>query len=411
MKLCFPQYFEARARFLTYTVVAKALTDAGHELSPTDDGCDAVLFSICDVTEYRRLARCRREHPGKPLIVGGAFAFNFWPCSLYADGVWVGEVYDMAACRTVDELLASPHCYTGGDELPVASQRIDWAHAPVAQIDKKRAYYWGGNGCKNKCRFCFTSWTRPHDVNSPARIKRAQQMCKKRGLHLMVTSNEYENDPGSTTFDMLLRDYVKTPVRANVVRCGVEFATEASRARNGKPMSDNDIFHAVQKAERENVSLRLFHITGWDPLEDWERYIGMWCDMLDRTGYHRLLTLGFNNLQYQNYTPLYRERRQIDPSRYITKDKTREWFYRLQRHTKSVLLTPPSTFQHVCCRMGVELSRTRDQVDFWQSMMVDPNKKLTVDSAYAALMDTGVLDTPMLKVNHKTGQISVIEGA
>ena len=45
------------------------------------------------------------------------------------------------------------------------------------------------------------------------------------------------------------------------------------------------------------MSLRLFHITGWDRREDWERYIDMWCDMLDRQPYHRLLNLGFNNLQ------------------------------------------------------------------------------------------------------------------
>lgn len=411
MRLCFPQYFESKSRFLSYTVVAKALMDAGHEVVPTDDKCDAVLFSICDVTEFRRLVRFRKEHTGKCMIVGGAFAFNFWPCSLYADGVWVGEVYEMADCRTVDEILQSPHCYTGGGELPVASQRIDWAKVPVAQISKKSCYYWGGNGCKNKCRFCFTSWTRPHNVNSTARIKRAQQMCRKRGIHLMVSSNEYENDPGASTFDMLLRDYVKTPVKANVVRLGVEFCEEKTRKRIGKPMSDNDIFHAIQKAEKENTSLRLFHITGMEPLESWERYISKVGHMLDLAKYHRLLTLGFNNLQYQNYTPLYRERRSIDPNRYIDISKTKEWFNRLQRHTKSVLLTPPSTFQHVCCRMGVELSRTRDKSEFWQSMMVDPNKKLTVDAAYSALMDTGVLDTPMLKVNHKTGQISVIEGA
>ena len=136
----------------------------------------------------------------------------------------------------------------------------------------------------------------------------------------------------------------------------------------------------------------------------------MWCDMLDRQPYHRLLNLGFNNLQYQNYTPLYRERRGIDPSRYITHRDTRRWYDELRQHAKSVLIGAPSTFQHVCCRMGVELSRTREQSEFWQSMMVDPNKKLTVEAAYTALMDTGVLDTPMLKVNHKTGQISVIEG-
>ena len=410
MILCFPQYFESKSRFLSYTVVAKALMQAGHEVVPTDDRCDAVLFSICDATEFRRLVRCRRGHPGKTLIVGGAFAFNFWACSLYADGVWVGEVFDMADCRTVDELLASPHCYTGGDNLPTASQRIDWARVPVAQISRKSCYYWGGNGCKNKCRFCFTSWTRPHDVNSPMRIRRAQQMCRKRGVHLMVSSNEYENDPGSSTFDMLLRDYIETPVKANVVRLGVEFAEEDTRGRIGKPMSDNDIFHAIQKAERENTSLRLFHIAGLEPIESWDAYIDRMGGMLDSAGYHRLLTLGFNNLQYQNYTPLYRERRSIDPSRYITRDTTREWFYRLQRHTKSVLLMPPSTFQHVCCRMGMELARTREQSEFWQSMAVDPTHKLTVDSAYQSLMDTGVLDTPMLRVNHRTGRISIVEG-
>lgn len=411
MRLCFPQYFESRARFLSYTVVAKAFMDAGHEIVPTDDRVDAVLFSICDATEFRQLVKCRKDHPGKTLIVGGAFAFNFWPCSLYADGVWIGEVYEMAECKTIDELLESPHCYTGGEQLPVAAQRIDWEKVPIAQIAPNKTYYWGGNGCKNKCRFCFTSWTRPHNVNSMDRIKRAVQICKQRKMHLMITSNEYENAPGSKTFDMLLKDYVKTPIKATVVRLGVEFPTEQSRKRNGKPMSDNDLFHAMQKAEKEKVSLRLFHITGYDPLEDWERYIDMWCEFLDRSPYNRMLNLGFNNLQYQNYTPLYKERWNINPDNYITIKDTRRWYDKMRMHTRSVLLGAPSTFQHVCCRMGIELSRTKEQSEFWQSMLINPNKKLTKDSAYKALMDSEVLKTPMLKVSHKTGQISIVEGA
>ena len=353
----------------------------------------------------------RRDNPGKTLIVGGAFAFNFWACKLYCDGVWVGEVYDMAVCRSMDELLSSPHCYTGGDVLPMASQRIDWPRVPVAQTAPGKCSYWGGNGCKNKCRFCFTSWTRPHQTNSPDRIRRAQQMCRKRKMHIMVVSNEYENDPGSRTFDMLLRDYVNVPVKANVLRCGVEFATEETRRRNSKPISRDDLFHALQKAEREGVSLKLFHIAGYDRREDWERYIDDLCLMLDSVGYGRLLNLGFTNLQYQNYTPLYRERRSIDPSRYIDHHVTREWYDRLRQHTKSVLVGAPSPFQHVCCRMGIELSRTHEQSEYWQSMMANPTKKLTVDQAYSALFDTGVLDTPMLMVSHKTGEIRVQRGA
>lgn len=248
-------------------------------------------------------------------------------------------------------------------------------------------------------------------MNSMDRIKRAVQICKQRKMHLMITSNEYENAPGSKTFDMLLKDYVKTPIKATVVRIGVEFPTEQSRKRNGKPMSDNDLFHAMQKAEKEKVSLRLFHITGYDPLEDWERYIDMWCEFLDRSPYNRMLNLGFNNLQYQNYTPLYKERWNINPDNYITIKDTRRWYDKMRMHTRSILLGAPSTFQHVCCRMGIELSRTKEQSEFWQSMLINPNKKLTKDSAYKALMDSEVLKTPMLKVSHKTGQISIVEGA
>lgn len=114
MKLCFPQYFESKSRFLSYTVVQSALVKAGHEVVYDMDGADAVLFSMCDAVEYRDLMKMRKRSAGKVLIVGGAFAFNFWSTKLYCDAVWVGEVYEMAACKTLDELLESPHCYTGG---------------------------------------------------------------------------------------------------------------------------------------------------------------------------------------------------------------------------------------------------------------------------------------------------------
>ncbi len=408
MRLCFPQYFESKSRFLTYTIVRKVLVDAGHEVVNNMDGCDAVLFSMCDATEYRKLMQMRKRSRGNVLIVGGAYAFNFWSCKLQSDGVWVGEVFEMAECRTIDDLFESPHCFTG-DGLPVASQRIDWDKVPVAQIAPKKCYYWGGVGCKNRCAFCFTSWTHRHQANSDARIKHARSIAKSRKLHLMVSSNEYDNDPGASTFDMLLRDYVNTPVNANVVRCGIEFATDETRGHNGKPVTENDIYHALQKAAHESVSLRLFHITGLDTVDEWDAYITAICSMLDRLEYRKLLNLGFNNLQYQNYTPLYRRRYEIDPSHYIDIHKTREWYDELRQHTRSVLVGAPSTFQHVCCRMGVELATTREQMEFWTAMMVNPNKKLTVDSAYSSLMDSGVLDTPRMILHPADGKITVDE--
>ena len=60
MIFCFPQYFTQRTRFLAYTVVAKALTLAGHVLTEHVDDCDAVLFSMCDVMEYPSLVRMKK---------------------------------------------------------------------------------------------------------------------------------------------------------------------------------------------------------------------------------------------------------------------------------------------------------------------------------------------------------------
>lgn len=407
MKFWFPQYFNAKSRFLSYTVVYAALVKSGHEVvGERCKGVDAALFSMCDVTEYNDLIKARKESVGLPLIVGGSFAYNFWSAFLYCDCVWVGEIYDFAECSSLDEIYNSKYSFIG-QALPWASRRIEWARAPIAQISKDKCYYWAGNGCKNKCRFCFTSWTRPHQTNSRQRVDRAVATAKLRRVHIMLSSNEYENAPGSRTFDMLMRDFVRTPVSAGVVRCGVEFATESSRKRNGKSISNNMIFHALQKAGHEKISLRLFHITGYDKLDDWNKYIAMWQSMLEKVKYKQLLNLVFNNLQYQNYTPLYKERKQINPENYITHEITREWYNRLRQVTTSILIGAPSPFQKVACRMGCELATNKEQAKYWASMMRDPAKRLTVQGAYDALFSTGVMETPALKLNHTTGEITV----
>lgn len=405
MRLYFPQYFESESRFMTYTIVARIMEQGGHVIADDPHGCDAALYSMCDVEEYPGLVKLRRQVGDLPIIVGGAFAFNFWSAAIYADCVWVGEVFEMAECRTLDELMASPHVYTPGDALPVASTRIDWGRVPVCQIAPKKAYYWGGVGCKNKCRFCFTSWTHIHQINSPANIQRAKVNARAHKIHLMIASNEYEDGTGGTTQDMMLVDYIRRPVKASLVRCGIEFATDESRARMGKRITRDDIYKAIQKMNADGCALRFFHISGYDTREDWERYIGDLCVMLERHPNRKMLHLMFNNLQYQNYTPLYAERRGIDPARYIDHTVTAAWYDRLRQHSMHVLVGAPSPFQHVACRMGVELSRTREQVDFWLDKAKNPKGKMTVDQAHRALMDSGVLDTPHLRFDFKAGAI------
>lgn len=408
MRFYFPQYFTARSRFLSYTVVAHVLRLAGHEVCDDESDCDAALFSMCDVTEYPALRRMRQQ-TRLPLIVGGAYAFNFWSAKLYADGVWVGEVFDMADHDTLDALLASPHCYTG-NALPIASTRIEWPQVPLARIAPSKCYYWGGVGCKNKCRFCFTSWTHLHQVNSAARIETAKQQAARRGLSLMISANEYSDGHGGRTQDMLLRDYLRVPLSGGMVRCGIEFATDESRRRNGKPITDKELRMAIAKAAAEGVGLRLFHISGYDSRADWDGYIDLLCGALERARPRKLMHLMFNNLQYQNYTPLYRERRDIEPERYLTVADSRAFYDRLRQHTSSVLVGAPSPFQHVACRMGIELSRERAQVDFWLSRLNNARHKMTAEQAHEHLLASGVFDTPMLRMDQKSGAITIVEG-
>ena len=407
MRLAFPQYFTARARFLAYVVVAKALIRAGHTLTDDVSDCDAVLYSMCDVMEYPGLVKLRGQ-TDRPLVVGGSYAYHFRSALLYADAVWVGECYEMADCRTLDELLSHPSCYTGG-RLPRASTLIRWEEVPVAQIAPRKAYYWGGQGCKGKCGFCLTSWTHPHQVNTPARLAAAKRTAKEHGLHLMICANEYSQAEGGRTQDMLLRDYLRTPVQSGFVRLGVEFATEESRRRTGKPISDQELAAAIRKMARERVSLRLFHISGWDSRQDWEDYIERLAGVLDECRPGRLLHLMFNNLQYQNYTPLYRRRREIDPERYLDFRDTRRFFDRLRMATPHVLVGAPSPFQHVAARMGVELATDRGQVDFWRRCLTAGARKLTVDEAYRTLFSSGVLDTPELRMDFRSGEIREVE--
>lgn len=409
MMYCYPQYFNSKSRFLTYHVVKHALERAGHQVVNTINSCDAVLFSMCDVAEYPQLVKLRKL-TNKPIIVGGHYSFNYWSVKLYADAVWIGEVYEFVSCQTLDEVYAHRSCYTGENKALFASQYIDWANVPIGQIAPRKCYYWGGVGCRNKCRFCFTSWTHKHELNSQNRINKAKKLAAAHGLHLMITSNEYDYDKGESggkTIDMLLTNYLKTPVNASLVRCGIEFATEETRKKMGKKITDNDIYAALQKMQRDNISFRWFYITGYNTIKEYEQHINMLTKMLDKYPNNRMLHLMFNNLQYQNYTPLYKERKQINPDNYIDITVTKHWYDQLRQYSRSVLVGAPSPFQHVACRMGIELSETKQQVDYWLDKFKNAKKKLTVQQAYDALFETKVMECNKREVNLSTGEIKV----
>lgn len=404
MNLYFPQYINAKSRFMTWTLVHKVL-GRKHVMVDTQDDADLVIFSLCDVLEMWDLYRQKPAFK-KPVLAGGAYAFNYWSLGLLAEFVWIGEVFDLSDCSTIDEIANSPHCYYAGKtETLYASQRIEWAQVPICQIDPKRSYYWGGVGCKNYCKFCFTKWTHEHQTNSQQRISAAVAEAKRRKLHLMTVSNQYDENNDNPTRDMLIVDYLKRPIKANMLRLGIEFPNEETRAYMGKPITDDQIFAAIQKSNVDGLSMKWFHITGWNDISDWEKYIEMIARMFERCQNRRMIQFEFNNLEYQNYTPLYDHRRLINPDNYVDYHVIKEWRNVVRSYTPRLLFGNPSPFQHAATRMGVYMSRQRDQLEFWLKMMAKKSK-LPKSVYYKSLMDTGVMDTPKRVMNFKTGEIT-----
>ena len=141
MIYAFPQYFNSKSRFLTYNVVAKTLLAEGHIITDNIAESDAVLYSCCDVMDLKGLRKLRRN-TDKPIIAGGAYAFNYWSLKLYCDLVWIGEIYEMAELKTLEDINDSPHCYNGTEKDLYAAQLIKWDRVPITQI-KKQAHIIG----------------------------------------------------------------------------------------------------------------------------------------------------------------------------------------------------------------------------------------------------------------------------
>jgi len=407
LRYYYPQFKNSKTRYLTFTVVSKVLRLYGHEIVNTEKEADAILFSGCDVLDIKDLRRLRKE-TSKPLIFGGAYSFNYWSAKLYSDAVWVGEIFEFAKLKSLAEIYDSKHSFTGDDEEGLtASTLIEWDKVPIAQVTKTHCYYWGGVGCKNKCNFCYTSWTHKHIENTRQNIRQAQEIAKRNKIHLMTVSNEYSYEDGNKTKDVLIKDFIKMPIKASLVRCGIEFATEDVRKKMSKPITREDISKLVQKISKDNIMVRLFHVTGYEPLEDWHRYIKELGDLLFKYPNKRMIHLMFNNLQYQNYTPLYGERFNINPDNYIDIKQTKAWFDELRQQTPHVLVGAPSPFQHVVCRMGIELATDQGQAEFFFNML-NHKKDYTKQQAYDALMESNVLHTERRKLNLKNGKITKV---
>lgn len=308
--------------YYTQQMIEHLVKVYGHELIPEEkiDGSTILLVSICTNESIPVLRNVRKKYPDNLIITGGQYAFMFPVCLIYSDYCVVGEGFEALRCKSLEE-MKKLKCvaWRGKQELIEPSTFIDWKLVPACQTKQGVYYYWKGTGCRNKCAFCFTSWTKNLQVNDDRRVRAVETAVKKKGSGLILVSNEYDEDVTVKVKDMMLKQFLKTklpPKMPKLIRLGIEFPTYELRKKYGKAFTDEEFYQALDKARLEGKELNLFFITGLYPLSlifdlfrNYKTY-----------GTKPNIFVKFTNISFQQYTPIHKERFNINVDHYVYPD-------------------------------------------------------------------------------------------
>jgi radical SAM superfamily enzyme YgiQ (UPF0313 family) len=262
---------------------------SGGKVVDRPEDADFLALSICSPDAYSVLTRAKQvaNDLKKPLVVGGIEGYVGATYLAWADYICVGEGFgllqDLATSIDVRGTLEGRHnvLYAARVEEQITPDYwVPWEF-PVFGQTKHTFRALGGRGCRHKCRFCMTSWVQPYQPLTPERIASTIAAVRKSGRknpRINFISNDYgfsNHCAGSTTVKLFLEEEHKRWPQE--IRLGIEGLTEARRRFFSKPIPDELISGAIQKAERVNVNLALFWIIGFpdDPsAREWaEKFI------------------------------------------------------------------------------------------------------------------------------------------
>jgi len=242
----------------------------GEIVDSIEESPDIILASACSPREASILQSGRKlaSKAHIPFLMGGAEAYCGATYLAWADYICIGEGYNV-----IRELATSGLDALGMDNIlsihdPDAEIEPDyyipWGQLPVIQTTEKGCYYLAGRGCRNKCKFCYTSWTLPHSV-VPEQIRLRAEAKLPKNKHILYVTNDdggLARYSGSTTVKQFLTEHRSQWPR--LLRLGIEGITEERRKALNKPVSDEDLAACIIKARELGIELQLFFIIGWD---------------------------------------------------------------------------------------------------------------------------------------------------
>lgn len=209
-----------------------------------------------------------------------------------------------------------------------------------------------------------------------------------KAARLKVISNEYGGTLRKTPVkDMMLKDFMKLKTKSTqLVRMGLEFATEKNRRRYGKVFPDDMIYEGISLARHLKIEIQLFCIGGIDNREDWLKIFEQL--PIDPARSPRVY-FKFTNLQYEQFTPMYKERFKLKLDNYLDGTFGRRLFDLCGVKNKRIRILPIASPVLALWRMGMQGVIHPEQFLEWKAL----RKEKSVKVVYDALKNTNVINT------------------
>jgi len=275
VKIYFYQKNKQNITTYTFELLKHIAGKNGHDVVTDVGGCDVVGISLTGFQEIDTLRIFRNRNPNVKIIVGGHICNNPSAVLRYADFVCLGHAFELFRdCKSVDDFYEQAYIIHKEKKGGVYSQYINWDLCPLIQISKNSYSILYSSGCRNKCKFCLTSWANKYQVNPyKGRLVKARHATKGKQLYLITNDYDQGVNVKRNVSDATVKEYLKNPAGYNgikLLRLGVESPIEKTRRMFSKPIKDQDLQDFFKLTKKEKQRVNLFMIAGLNTQEEWE---------------------------------------------------------------------------------------------------------------------------------------------
>lgn len=277
MKIYFYQNNIKNITTYTHELLKHLAYKNGHEVVDSPEKADVSGISLTSFYEIDDLRKFRNKNKTGLIIVGGHACNNPSALLRYADFVCLGQSFQFfSECRIVSDIYDKPYIVHKNKLNGEWSDFIDWDLIPCIQIGKNSYSYLYSMGCRNKCKFCLTSWVNKYQVNPyKARIKKLKDKIGPKQFYLVTNDFDSGVSVDRSVSDVRIKEYLSNPGKfkgINLLRIGVESPEEKTRKWLSKPIKADHLRDFFKLTKKRKQRVNMFMIAGLDSQESWEGF-------------------------------------------------------------------------------------------------------------------------------------------